>query len=132
MLAANIPRTRMATSAAPSLAMPDHDRRPERRAVEQSTKIADTGCKSAPRALTRAQKLAKALKACERKRNKLKRATCVARVKRDMGRGRKGKASRKPKGAPIMSKPISAHCPHGISARLTFYMSASPRSFSCS
>ncbi len=55
--------------------------------LEQSTKIAVTGCKSAPRALTRAQKLAKALKACERKRNKLKRATCVARAQKIWAEG---------------------------------------------
>jgi hypothetical protein len=48
---------------------------------------------AAPKALTRAQKLAKALKACKRERNPRKRASCVKRAKRRYGarKAKKGK-----------------------------------------
>ncbi len=48
-----------------------------------------------PRALTRAQKLAKALKACKRERNARKRATCIKRARRRYGasKAKKGRKS---------------------------------------
>ncbi len=51
--------------------------------VTQSTKIGVTGCDPPPP--TRAQKLAKALKACKQKRNKRKRASCDATARRRYG-----------------------------------------------
>jgi hypothetical protein len=50
--------------------------------VHQNTKIALTGC---PKALTKAQKLKKALKACREKRNEAKRTSCEAQARRRYG-----------------------------------------------
>jgi hypothetical protein len=52
----------------------------------QTTKIAVTGCaKVKTKALTRAQKLAKALKACRKEKNKTKRASCVKQARKKYG-----------------------------------------------
>jgi hypothetical protein len=51
--------------------------------VTQTTKIAVTGCDSKP--LTRAQKLAKVIRVCKRKRNKSKRTHCEAEARRRYG-----------------------------------------------
>jgi len=60
--------------------------------IHEDTKIAVTGCAKVA-ALTRAQKLAKALKACKRDRNKGKRSKCekAARQKYGAVKKRKGK-----------------------------------------
>jgi hypothetical protein len=52
--------------------------------ITQSTKITVTGC-AKTKALTRAQKLTKALKACKKKTNKGKRATCEKTARRKYG-----------------------------------------------
>jgi hypothetical protein len=52
--------------------------------IKQTTKLAVTGCK-ASKPLTRAQKLAKALKECKKKKNKKKRAACKAQAKKKYG-----------------------------------------------
>jgi hypothetical protein len=52
--------------------------------IKQTTKLAVTGCKAA-KPLTRAQKLAKALKECKKKKNKKKRAACKAQAKKKYG-----------------------------------------------
>jgi hypothetical protein len=52
--------------------------------VKQTTKLAVTGCK-ASKPMTRAQKLAKALKECKKKKNKKKRAACRAQAKKKYG-----------------------------------------------
>ncbi len=68
--------------------------------LNQTTKAAVTGCpKVKPKALTRAQKLANALKACRRDRNKQKRAKCVKQARKRYGplARKKPKAKGKPK-----------------------------------
>jgi hypothetical protein len=67
--------------------------------VKQSTKIAVSGCpKAKSKPLTRAQKLAKALKACKKKPKK-KRASCQAQArKRYAIRTPAKKSDSKPKG----------------------------------
>jgi hypothetical protein len=52
--------------------------------IHENTKIAVTGCAKVA-ALTRAQKLAKALKVCRRDKNKGKRATCEKAARRKFG-----------------------------------------------
>ncbi|MGH2853055.1 MAG: hypothetical protein ACRDLF_02540 [Solirubrobacteraceae bacterium] len=54
--------------------------------VIQLTKVAVTGCKpTKPTVLTRAQKLAKALKTCMRKKGKKQRAACDAKARKQFG-----------------------------------------------
>jgi hypothetical protein len=54
--------------------------------LTQTTKIAVTGCaKVKTKALTRAQKLAKALKACRKDKNKHKRASCERQARKKYG-----------------------------------------------
>ena len=53
--------------------------------INENTKISVTGCAKV-KALTRAQKLQKALKACRRDRNKGRRAKCERPPKRSSGR----------------------------------------------
>jgi len=63
--------------------------------VKQTTKIAVTGCPKAKKAtLTRAQQLAKALKACKKKA-KSKRAACKAQATKKYGPKAKAKKSGK-------------------------------------
>ena len=64
--------------------------------IHQNTPIAVTGC---PKALTRAQKLAAALKACRKKHNKARRAACERAARRAVRhegakKARSGKGSR--------------------------------------
>jgi hypothetical protein len=61
---------------------------------KQSTKITVTGC-AKTRILTRAQKLAKALKACHKVRSRARRRACAARAHRRYGPHRKSGSSRK-------------------------------------
>jgi uncharacterized repeat protein (TIGR01451 family) len=66
--------------------------------IKQSTKIAVTGCaKTKTKSLTRAQKLAKALKACNKKPKK-KRASCRAQAREKYGVKAAKKSNRKAKG----------------------------------
>jgi hypothetical protein len=58
--------------------------------INESTKIAVTGC-AKTKALTRAQKLAKALKACHKDRSKAKRASCEHAARRKYGSLKKKK-----------------------------------------
>jgi hypothetical protein len=60
--------------------------------IKQATKIAVTGCPK-KKALTRAQKLAKALKACKKKHDKKKRSTCMRAARKKYGAK---KAAKKP------------------------------------
>jgi uncharacterized repeat protein (TIGR01451 family) len=54
--------------------------------INQTTKATVTGCpKVKPKALTRAQKLARALKACKRDRSRKKRAACVRQARKRYG-----------------------------------------------
>jgi len=72
-----------------SLAMPTTVTGQDGAVVEQSTKIAVSGCggvlPSKVRALSRAQKLAKALKACLKKRRKSKRVACERQARKRYG-----------------------------------------------
>ncbi len=64
--------------------------------ITQSTKIGVTGCpKVKTKALTRAQKLAKALKACRKDRKKAKRASCERAARKKFGAVKSKKAKRK-------------------------------------
>jgi hypothetical protein len=54
--------------------------------LHKTTKISVTGC---PKTLTRAQKLAAALKACHKDKKKTKREACVRRARRELGRAKK-------------------------------------------
>jgi hypothetical protein len=68
-----------------SLAMPTTIEGQNGKLIKQSTKIAVTGCaKTKSKPLTRAQKLAKALKACNKKPKK-KRAACRAQARKKYG-----------------------------------------------
>ena len=58
--------------------------------IKQETKVAVTGCK-AKKKHTRAQLLAKALKACKKKKSKAKRAACARQARKKYG----AKASRR-------------------------------------
>jgi hypothetical protein len=58
--------------------------------VTQSTKIQVTGCATV-KALTRAQKLTRALKACRKDRNRVKRAACVKAAHKRYGQLKKSK-----------------------------------------
>jgi hypothetical protein len=60
--------------------------------LNQATKISVSGC---PKALTRAQRLAKALKACRKKKGHAKRAACEARARKQFGAEKRAKAKRK-------------------------------------
>jgi hypothetical protein len=65
--------------------------------VKQNTKIAVTGCtttKSKPKALTRAQKLARALRACKKDKSRRKRAACERQARKRYGPLHKAKKSR--------------------------------------
>jgi hypothetical protein len=60
--------------------------------LEQTTKVAVTGCK-ASKPLTRAQKFAQALKQCKKKKSKRRRAACDAAARKKYGLLRKAKKS---------------------------------------
>ena len=61
--------------------------------INESTKISVTGCAKVA-ALTRAQKLAKALKACRKDKNKGKRSKCERTAKKKYGAVKKKKGKR--------------------------------------
>jgi hypothetical protein len=60
--------------------------------INESTAISVTGC-AKTKALTRAQKLARALKACHKDRSKVKRKACETLARKKYGVGRKSKKS---------------------------------------
>ena len=94
ILTANVPAKEDYNLCGTSLAMPTTITGQNGAVIEQSTKIAVTGCK-ASKPLTRAQKLAKALKECKKKKSKKKRASCEARARQKYGAKAKGKKSAK-------------------------------------
>jgi len=66
--------------------------------ITQQTKIAVTGCPKAKKAaLTRAQKLKAALKACKKDKSKAKRSKCVRQARKQYGPVKKSKAKSKGK-----------------------------------
>jgi hypothetical protein len=67
--------------------------------INESTKISVTGCaKAKTKALTRAQKLQKALKACRKVKKKGKRAKCEVRARKQYGPVKQAKQKQKGKG----------------------------------
>jgi len=62
--------------------------------INESTKISVTGCAKVA-ALTRAQKLAKALKACKRDKNKGKRSSCEKAARKSYGPLKQAKRGKK-------------------------------------
>jgi len=59
-------------------------------AIHEKTAVSVTGC-AKKKALTRAQKLAKALKACHKDKNKAKRASCEKSARKKYGLVKKKK-----------------------------------------
>jgi hypothetical protein len=88
ILGANGPASAKYNLCGQSLAMPTAITSQNGAVVKQTTKISVTGC-AQKKALTRAQKLAKALKAC-RKETKGKRAACVRQVRKRYAPVKKG------------------------------------------
>ncbi len=84
ILGAYVPAKENYSLCKTSLAMPTIITAQNGKQIKQTTKIAVTGCK-ASKSLTRAQKLAKALKECKKKKNKKKRAACKAQAKKKYG-----------------------------------------------
>jgi hypothetical protein len=86
VLATNLPASAKYSLCGRSLVIPTSITGQNGAVVSQSTKVAVTGCaKVKAKALTRAQKLARALKACKKKA-KNKRATCNATARKKYGR----------------------------------------------
>jgi uncharacterized repeat protein (TIGR01451 family) len=97
VLATNIPASARGSLCGRSLVIPTSITGQNGAVVSQSTKVAVTGCaKVKAKALTRAQKLAKALKACRKDRRGKKRAGCekTARKRYGVQGKRKAKAKR--------------------------------------
>jgi hypothetical protein len=93
VLAATLPAKANGSMCGQSLVMPTTITGQNGAQIKQMTKIAVTGCgKSDPRALTRAQKLTKALKACT-KQPKRKRAFCAREARNKYGPKAKAKKS---------------------------------------
>jgi hypothetical protein len=89
-LASNLPNKANGSFCGQKLVMPSEFIAQNGAVIHQSTPVAATGC-AKTKALTRKQKLAKALKACKKKA-KGKRAACVREARRRFGRvGKKGK-----------------------------------------
>ena len=84
ILAAYLPASANYNLCGTSLAIPTIITAQNGKQIKQTTKIAVTGCK-ASKPLTRAQKLAKALKECKKKKNKKKRAACKAQANKKYG-----------------------------------------------
>jgi hypothetical protein len=84
ILGANLPANAKGSMCGQHLTIPTIITAQNGKQIKQTTKVAVTGCK-ASKPLTRAQKLAKALKECKKKKNKKKRAACKAQAKRKYG-----------------------------------------------
>jgi hypothetical protein len=85
-LATDIPASAKNSLCGQSLTMPTTITGQNGAVLTQSTKIAVTGCaKVKAKALTRAQKLAKALKVCKKDKKKSKRAKCVKQARKKYG-----------------------------------------------
>jgi hypothetical protein len=82
--AANLPASAKGSFCGQKLTMPTRFVAQNGLEINQGTNIAITGCAKA-RALTRAQKLAKAMKACKKDKKKGKRASCEKQARRKYG-----------------------------------------------
>jgi hypothetical protein len=100
ILGANVPASADYNLCGQSLTMPTVLTGQNGVVVKQNTKLAITGCVKV-KAVTRAQKLAKALKVCKRDRGRAKRERCVKQARRKYGpvkkAGRKSKLPLKKK-----------------------------------
>jgi hypothetical protein len=94
VLATNLPAKAKYSLCSQKLSMPTTITAQNGLVLNQSTKIAIGGCAKA-KTLTRAQKLAKAMKACHKKTQKGKRAGCEAQARRRFGRVAGNKAGRR-------------------------------------
>jgi hypothetical protein len=90
ILGTNVPESEKYSLCKANLAMPTEITGQNGAVIKQSTKIAATGCAKV-RALTRAQKLAKALKACRRDGKKARRAKCEKAARKRFGAVRRKK-----------------------------------------
>jgi hypothetical protein len=86
-LTANVPESQHYSLCATKLTMPTEITAQNGAVVKQETKIGLTGCVKGIKktALTRAQKLKRALKACHKKRNKAKRVACEKQARKKYG-----------------------------------------------
>jgi hypothetical protein len=92
-LAANLPTRAKGSFCGQTLAMPTEFVAQNGAAIHQSTKIAVSGC-AKPKKLSRAQKLAQALKMCQKK-TKSKRAACARQARKKYGLVKKKKKKTK-------------------------------------
>jgi hypothetical protein len=84
ILSANVPQSAKYSLCGQSLTMPTEITAQNGALINQTTKIAITGC-AKPKTLTRAEKLKKALKACHKDKKKAKRATCEKQARKRYG-----------------------------------------------
>jgi hypothetical protein len=86
ILGANVPASAKYSLCGQNLTMPTVLTGQNGVVVKQNTKLAITGCaKTTKKALTRAQKLAKALKACKQDKKKAKRQQCAKQARKKYG-----------------------------------------------
>jgi hypothetical protein len=81
ILGANVPQKAKYSLCGQSLTMPTEITAQNGALINQTTKVAVTGC-AKPKTLTRSQKLAKALKACHQDKKRARRAKCEKRARR--------------------------------------------------
>ena len=94
ILGTNLPAKANYSMCGQTLTMPTTITGQDGAAVTQTTKIAVTGCVSDPKPLTRAQELAKALKACKGKRDRKRRSSCESQARNRYGT-KAGKSNRR-------------------------------------
>jgi hypothetical protein len=93
ILTANVPANKNYSLCGTALTMPTTIVSQSGVTLKQNTKIALSGCPK-PKALTRKQKLAKALKACHKKHNKKKLQACERQARKKYGAKQKPKMGR--------------------------------------
>jgi hypothetical protein len=93
ILGANVPQSARYSLCGQSLTMPTEITAQNGALINQTTKIAITGC-AKPKTLTRSQKLAKALKVCHKDKKRAKRAKCVRQARKRYGPVEKAKKKR--------------------------------------
>jgi hypothetical protein len=90
IFATDLPASANGSMCGQSLSIPTIITGQNGKQAKQTTKVAVTGCKAVT-ALTRAQKLAKALERCRKKHSKTKRASCEAGARKKYGSAKKVK-----------------------------------------
>jgi hypothetical protein len=94
ILGANVPQSAHYSLCGQTLTMPTQITGQNGASITQTTKISITGCPKV-KALTRAQKLTKALQACHKDRSKKRRATCEKKARKQFGAVKKNKKQTK-------------------------------------